>query len=174
MRIINSSNGHDRNVQRLFDLVDRLNQAGFLHKHWLGNPLRRYIIAGRNLNQVNACIDQYFQNFDTFIGCKSAVNIFLGADLKGYGDFIADTFADLYCNLSGEAGSACHIPTVFIFTDVGKSRKKLIDQISMGAVDLNQLESGHPGPCRGDRTVPGTDLPLGRDGGALPREHHPH
>jgi len=44
---------------------------------------------------------------------------------------------DLLYDLLGKPGPSCDIPAVFVLPNVGKTGKKLVDQIPVGAVDLN-------------------------------------
>ena len=61
--------------------------------------------------------------------------------LKEMGKSAPQPPSNLHHDFFGESGSAGHIFSVFIFTNVRKPRQKLIDQIPVGAVDLNQFKS---------------------------------
>ena len=63
-------------------------------------------------------MDQYFQDFNAFSGCKAAVDIFFGADLKRDGNRFVNTLADFLNDFPGETGSACYIPAILVFAYV--------------------------------------------------------
>ena len=139
--LVDSADGHNRHIQGLFYLSGRIRQTGFLHEHRLTDPFRRHIVSSRNLDDINTGSHQHFQDLNAFTCRQAAVDIFFSADLKRNGKIRSHPLSDLHDDFFGKTGSAHHIFSILIFTNVGESRQKLIYQIAVGSVDLKQLKS---------------------------------
>ena len=114
-----------------------------------GNLRVGNLAAGGNIYQVDTMFTEEPGERNRFVRIPSTLCPISGGDADKQRQMRRPLAANRVHHLQRQAGAVLKAATIFIRALVGQWREKLVQQISVGGMNLDQVESGLQCPARG-------------------------
>ena len=122
-----------------------------------GNLLGGMVAAGGDIDEVDACLFQEFGEGDGLrevpAGAEGLGGPVGGGDADEEGQVLGPRGADGADDFEREADAVFEAAAVFVGAVVGEGREELVEQIAVGGVDFDEVESGGEGAMGGGDEV---------------------